>query len=129
METEELKLSRAPGRILSWLLTAFLALGCLLACFNLSRSTVLLGSMFETLGIDAAPATRHLVANYSWIYPLFFGVAGISLIVKDFLIESPRRRLLATAIIFAAILGFSGLAHHILYLSYPDMIHRLNYPK
>ena len=83
MEPHEIHLRDLLGKILSWLLSVLLSLGCVFVSFILSRSTGIFGDLFKELGVDLPLATKFLIASYKWLYPLLFGGAAILLIVKE----------------------------------------------
>jgi type II secretory pathway component PulF len=68
----------------------------------LVHSTDILAEMFKGLGVQLSYATKVLISNYTWIYPLLFGGAAASLIANEILVRDTSRRLQTSRALFAA---------------------------
>jgi len=68
----------------------------------LFHSTRTLGEMLKDLGVQLSFATKVLIPNYIWIYPLLVGGAGASLIANEILVRGTNRRLQTSRVLFAA---------------------------
>jgi len=97
--------------------------------FGLFQATPIFRDLFNGLGVDLPVATKFLLANYVWLYPVFFGGAAILLIVCEFAVHEKRRRLTATIIIFSASVSSLAVAYFILYLPCFDLVVKLNRAK
>jgi uncharacterized membrane protein len=129
VESHEIQPRNLPGKIHAWLLSVLMSFGCLLVCSALYRSTAIFGDLFKGLGVELPLATKFLIASYSWLYPLFFGAVVILLIAKEFFLHGIRRRLVATGIIFFAVISSLELVHYVLYLPLLDLVQRLSQTK
>jgi hypothetical protein len=109
--------------ILSWAMTIFVIFWCLVFCLALVNSTSAFTTLFSTLNVQPPFATRFLLANHKWIYPLLVGATALFVLAKEFVVRDPRSRLSTTAIVFVAAASSLGLVIYVLYL---PMFHLLN---
>src|SRR5262245_30986638 len=86
-----------PGTILAWTLAIFISLGCLFTCFVLLRSIRMFDEMLKGLGVELPVATKFLITNYVWLFPAFYGGAAVFSLVKELIVRSVPRRLVASA--------------------------------
>jgi hypothetical protein len=129
MESHEIQVRSLIGKILAWALSGIVSLICLLVGFVLSRTTPVLGDMFKELGVELPLATKFLIANCSWLYPLFFGGLAVLSIAKELWVHATRRRLSASGIILMAAFSSVGLERLIMYLPMFDLVQKLNQAK
>ena len=86
-QTAEYTNQRGVG-IASWVLTfaACIYFGWL--AFNLYRTTGVFMNMFASMGVEMPLATRFVIANYRWSYPIFFGSAAALMLGKQFFVRA-----------------------------------------
>ena len=129
MDSHDLQTRNLLGKILTWLLSVLMSLGCVLGCIVLYQSTSIFGNMFKGLGVELPLATKFLIASYTWLYPLLFGGAAMVLIVKEFVVRDTRRRLAVTGFTFLVLMSSLGLVHYVLYLPLFDLVQKLSQAK
>jgi hypothetical protein len=81
---------------------AFASFACLTVWLLLFHSTGIFGEMLKGLGVRLPFATKFLISNYIWIYPLLFGGAAASLIANETLVRDTSQRLATSRVLFAA---------------------------
>jgi hypothetical protein len=129
VESEETKLGRVPWKILAWAFAVFVAAICVETGYALFRSTVIFRTLFQDLGLDLPIATKLLVSNCVWIYPLLFGGGAIFLIAKEFMIAEPKRRLVTSGIVVVVAWALAGSAHYLLNLPMLGLVEKLSTTK
>ncbi len=102
MKAPEIQINRRPEKTHVRTVTCFASFACLTVWLLLFHSAGIFGEMFKGLGVHLSYATKVLIANYIWIYPLFFGGAAASLIANEILVRDTSRRLQTSRVLFAA---------------------------
>jgi hypothetical protein len=93
MKAPGIQINRRPEKTHVRTVTCFASFACLMVWLLLFHSAGIFGEMFKGLGVHLSYATKVLIANYIWIYPLFFGGAAASLIAIEILVRDTSRRL------------------------------------
>jgi hypothetical protein len=102
MKAPEIQINRRPEKTHVRTVAFFASLACLTVWLLLVHSTDILAEVFKGLGVQLSYATKVLISNYTWIYPLLFGGAAASLIANEILVRDTSRRLQTSRALFAA---------------------------
>jgi hypothetical protein len=102
MKAPEIQINRRPEKTHVRTVAFFASFACLTVWLLLFHSTGILGEMFKGLGVHRSYATKVLIANYTWIYLLFFGGAAASFITNEILVRDTSRRLQTSRVLSAA---------------------------
>jgi hypothetical protein len=94
--------------VLSWAMTIFVILWCLVFCLALVNSTSTFATLFSILNVQPPLVTRFLLANHKWLYPLLFSATALFVLAKEFVVRDARSRLATTAIVFVSTAKFPG---------------------
>jgi len=97
--------------ILSWAMTIFVMLWCLVVCLALMDSTDIFAALFSGLNVQPPFVTRFLLANHRWFYSLLLSGTAFFVLAKEFLVCDARSRLATTAIVFRCDCQFLGLGY------------------
>jgi len=116
---------RTSTGVLAWALSILVSLVFLVFCVGLLKSIRMFDEMFKNLDVQLPLPTRFLVANYVWLFPLFYGGGAAFLIVKEFVMRSVPHRLITSALVLVAGMWSLGLLHFVLYLSVFDLMRKL----
>jgi len=93
MKASEIQINRRPEKTHVRTVAFFASLACLTVWLLLVHSTGILGEVFKGLGVHLSYATKGLISNYTWIYPLLFGGPAASLIANEIVVRDTSRRL------------------------------------
>ena len=115
--------------MLSWAMSIFAILWCLVFCLALVNSTSTFATLFSILNAQPPFVTRFLLANHKWIYPLLFSATALFVLAKEFAVRDVRSRLAITAIVFVATVSSLGLVIYVLYPPMFDLINKLGKSK
>jgi hypothetical protein len=115
--------------VLSWAMTIFVILWCLVFCLALVNSTSTFATLFSILNVQPPLVTRFLLANHKWLYPLLFSATALFVLAKEFVVRDARSRLATTAIVFVATASSLGLVVYVLYLPIFDLVDKLGKSK
>ena len=130
MDKSNLSSTDGPRKnMLSWAMTIFAILWCLVFCLALVNSTGTFATLFSILNAQPPFVTRFLLANHKWIYPLLFSATALFVLAKEFVVRDARSRLATTAIVFVSTAKFLGLGCHVLYLPILDLVDKLGKSK
>jgi type II secretory pathway component PulF len=129
MESQQMHQPKPPRQSFAPFFPLLTLLSCVVIGFGSFQGTPIFRDLYKGLGVDLPLPTKFLLANYAWLYPLFFGGAAILLIVDEFVVREARRRLTATKIIFLASVSSLAVVMFILYLPLFDLILKLNRAK
>ena len=125
IETPASPTNRVAGTVVSWMVTGAVSLAWLVACAFFVLATPIFALLFTGLGVELPFATRFLMSNYIWFYPLLFGVLAVVIFVKQLRAPDVRRRLKATGIGMLAAIAAAGLIILGMYLPVFTLMYRL----
>ena len=111
---------------LSWALSAFVALQCVVSAIAMVRVVPIFQEMFKGIGVELPWPTRLLLSTYYWSIPAFFLILVMLVIGKEFVVQENRRKFVLTGEIFLAAVFTPGLVMLILYLPLFVVIHKLS---
>ena len=118
--------NRVSSKILTPTLSVSVAFGCLVAWLVLIKVTPIFTTLFKGLEVELPLPTKFLLANYFWIYPLFFSGTVAALVAQEILVRDTRRRLLSMGAIFLMAAVSVGAAVICLYLPLLVLTEKLN---
>jgi hypothetical protein len=90
MKASEIQINRRPEKTHVRTVVFSASFAGLTVWLLFFRSAGILGEMFKGLGVHLPFATKVLISNYIWIYPLLFGGAAASLIANEILVRTGR---------------------------------------
>jgi hypothetical protein len=129
MEKHEIQQISRKEKGFAWAASLFVSLYCIYTCVILVQSTGIFRELFKGLGVELPPATRFLIATYSWLYPVVFVGAAALVIGKEFVLRDVPRRLAATLIIFVAAVSAVGFVQYALNLPLLELVKKLSQVK